>query len=255
MTGPGRRDWPGPPPAGVVVDLDDTIFPQAAYLRGAAAEVGRAAAAAGLDGDAVSRALRSELHAGSDRGRTIDRALDRCGIPRDEAARVLPALVAAFAEYRPASLPLFEDAAAALAALRTRYPLACLTDGSPGIQRAKLAATRVMDAVDVVVITDELGGRALRKPHPAGMLRVADTLKVPVEELVMIGDRPAKDVATAVAVRARSIRVRTGEYAEADDDPPATVSVPDLATAASLLCSLAKGPDVHRAVAYPRAAR
>ena len=49
---------PGPPPQAVVVDLDDTVFPQAAYLDGAARAVGRAGAAVGLDGPAVTRALR-----------------------------------------------------------------------------------------------------------------------------------------------------------------------------------------------------
>ena len=49
--------WHGPPPLAVVVDLDDTLYPQAAYLAGAAADVGAAAAAAGLDGDRVHAAL------------------------------------------------------------------------------------------------------------------------------------------------------------------------------------------------------
>lgn len=230
--------WPGPLPAGAVVDLDDTVYPQVAYLDGAAAAVGAAAAEAGLDGEAVTRALQAQLRAGSDRGGTIDRALAACGVGPDGAAAVLPGLVAAFLGFRPERLPLYQGAATALAALRARYPLACLTDGDPGVQRAKLAATGVELAVDAVVITDDLGGRAIRKPHPAGLLRAAELLGVPAPELVVIGDRPGKDVAVAAAVGARSIRVRTGEYADAADDPAATVSVPDLAAAAALLCSL-----------------
>lgn len=254
MSGRSFPGWTGPPPAGVVVDLDDTIYPQATYLRGAVSEVGRAAQAAGLDGEAVCRALRSEIHAGSDRNGTIDRALARCAVPPDQAAKITPVLVSAFVGYRPERLPLYEDAGAALAALRTRYPLACLTDGNPVIQRAKLAATGIVDAVDLVVITDELGGRALRKPHPAGLLRIADRFGVRAEDLVVIGDRPSKDIAAAMAVGARSIRVGTGEYAAAGDLPPATVSVPNLVTAASLLCSLVQGPEVRRAPA-PQSAR
>ncbi|MEV1286902.1 HAD family hydrolase [Micromonospora sp. NPDC049679] len=229
-------NWPGPLPAGVVVDLDDTAYPQAAYLRGAAAAVGRAAARAGLDGGALSRALRAELAAGSDRGGTIDRALAGCGVPPGRAAELLPALVAAFTAYRPRRLPTYPGVPAALAALRVRYPLACLTDGNPTIQRAKLAATGLADAFDAVVITDELGGRAARKPNPEGLRRVAELLGLPAQDLVVVGDRPGKDMAVAAAVGARSIRVRTGEHAHAPDDPPAMLVLSDLAAVVPLLC-------------------
>jgi len=195
---------PGPPPQAVVVDLDDTVFPQAAYLDGAARAVGRAGAAVGLDGPAVTRALRAQLRA-------------------------------AFIGYRPRRLPVFPRARTALTTLRARYPLACVTDGNPAIQRAKLAATGVADAFDTVVITDELGGRAARKPCPDGLRRAAELLGVPADLLVVIGDRPGKDMAAAAAVGARSIRVRTGEYADAPDEPPATATAPDLAAAAAIL--------------------
>jgi FMN phosphatase YigB (HAD superfamily) len=230
--------WPGPPPLGVVVDLDDTIYPQAAFLRGAAAEVGRAADAAGLDGGALTRALDVELRSGSDRGGTIDRALAAIGVPAERAAAALPGLVAAFLGHRPAQLELYPGARAVLVALGARYPVACLTDGAPAVQWAKLTATGVAEAVDAVVVTDELGGRAFRKPHPAGLLRAAELLGVPAESLVVVGDRPGKDVAVAAAVGARSIRVRTGEYADAPDEPAATLTVPDLAAAAEVLCAL-----------------
>ncbi|WP_229071076.1 HAD family hydrolase [Actinoplanes sp. DH11] len=227
--------WAGPAPAAVVIDLDDTLYPQAAYLYGAARAVGRAGAAAGLDPVRLGRAVRRQLVAGSDRGGTIDRALTAYGLPPAEAAALVPALVAAFTGYRPRRLPLFPGAAAALAALSAHYPVACLTDGNPVIQRAKLCATGLSEAFTAVVITDELGGRATRKPHPAGLREAASLLGTDPGALVMIGDRPGKDVAVAAALGARSIRVRTGEYAHVPDDPPATAVVPDLIAAAALL--------------------
>jgi putative hydrolase of the HAD superfamily len=233
----GGPTWPGPAPAAVVIDLDDTVYPQASYLYGAARAVGRAGAAAGLDPIRLSRAVRTELVAGSDRGGTIDRALSAYGVPADRVADLVPAMVAAFTGYRPMRLPLYPGAAEALRNLGARFPLACLTDGNPVIQRAKIAATGVGPAFDTVVITDELGGRATRKPHPASLRHAAGALGVPVADLVVIGDRPGKDMAIAVALGARSIRVCTGEYAESPDEPPATAAVPDLAAAAALLLS------------------
>ncbi|GGK03189.1 hypothetical protein GCM10010123_36420 [Pilimelia anulata] len=220
-------------PAAVVVDLDDTLYPQAAYLAGAADAVGRAAAGAGLPGPAVGRALRRELAAGSDRGGTIDRALAACGV--DPAPELVRELVAAFTAHAPATLPRYPGADAALAALRDRYPVACLTDGAPAIQRAKLAATGLAAAFDAVVLSDELGGRAARKPHPAGLVAAAAALGVPADRVVMIGDRPGKDVAVARAVGARAIRVRTGEYARAADEPAADATADSFTAAAALL--------------------
>lgn len=228
--------WPGPLPAGVVVDLDDTAYPQAAYLRGAARAVARAAGRAGLDAAGVRRALDAELAAASDRPGTIDRALAACGVPPERAAVLVPELVAAFVGYRPRRLPTYPGVPAALAALRARYPLACLTDGNPAVQRAKLAATGLATAFDAIVITDELGGRAARKPDPRGLRRAAELLGLPVGDLVVIGDRPAKDVAVALAVGARAIRVGTGEYADAPDEPAATLRVGALPDVVPLLC-------------------
>lgn len=216
------------PPRAVVVTLDDTLFPTSSYLYGASRAVGRAGAAAGLDPIRLSRAVRRALLT---RERPIDGALVAYGVGPD----LVPTLLAALSGYRPRRLPPFPGAPAALAAISARYPVACLTDGDPAVQRAKLAATGFAHAFTTVVITDELGGRTLRKPHPEGLRQAAEALGVPPHDLVVIGDRPSTDMAVASALGARSIRVRTGTHADAPDTPPATATVPDLPAAATLL--------------------
>jgi FMN phosphatase YigB (HAD superfamily) len=238
-------DWAGPPPLGVVVDLDDTLYPQADYLASAAAAVGVAAGHAGLDGAAVRAALRHELAVGSDAGGTIDRALLAVGVPAGELLALVPPLVAAFTRHTPPRLSLYPGAEEALRALVAAAPLACLTDGTPAIQAAKVAATGLAPLLPVVVVTDALGGRAVRKPHPQGLLAVAAQLGLPPERLLVIGDRPGKDVAVAAAVGARAIRVRQGEYATTPDEPRAwavTDTFPEAAELAlDLLGALARG--------------
>ncbi|WP_409331126.1 HAD family hydrolase [Trujillonella humicola] len=226
------------PPLGVVVDLDDTLYPQAAYLAGAAAAVGAAASVAGLDGDRVHAALVRELAAGSDAGGTIDRALLAAGVPAGELADLVPPLVAAFTSHSPASLPTYPGVPEALAALAAVAPLACLTDGNPVIQAAKLAATGLGPLLPVVLVTDTLGGRAARKPAPAGLLALAGRLGVPAERLLVIGDRPGKDVAVAAAVGASAIRIRQGEYAAAPDEPRAAAVVDSFPAATALALGL-----------------
>ena len=226
--------WVGPPPLGVVVDLDDTLYPQADYLASAAAAVGAAAQRAGLDGAAVHAALRHELAAGSDTGGTIDRALLAVGVPVEQLLAHVPALVAAFTGHTPARLAPYPGVEDALRRLAAAAPLACITDGNPAVQAAKVAATGLGPLLPVVVVTDALGGRAVRKPHPAGIRTVAARLGVPADRLLVIGDRPGKDVAVAAAVGARAIRIRQGEYATAPDDPRAWAVTDTFPAAADL---------------------
>lgn len=237
----GVPTWDGPPPLGVVVDLDDTLYPQAAYLAGAAAAVGAAAAASGLDGAAVAAALAAELAAGSDAGGTIDRALLAVGVPPARLPGLVPGLVAAFTCHAPRSLPTYPGAADALRALAAAGPLGCLTDGAPAIQAAKLAATGLGDLLPAVVVTDALGGRAARKPRPDGLHALAGRLGVPADRLLVIGDRPGKDVAVAAAVGARAVRVRQGEYAAAPDAPAAWAVTRTFPEAAELALAVLAG--------------
>jgi FMN phosphatase YigB (HAD superfamily) len=229
--------WDGPPPLGVVVDLDDTLYPQAEYLAGAAAAVGRAATGLGLDGDTVTAALTARLAAGSDTGGTIDGALLAVGAAEADLPLLVPPMVAAFTGHEPERLTPYPGVAAALRSLARAAPLGCLTDGNPAIQAAKLAAVGLPELSEVLV-TDVLGGRACRKPHPAGLTTLAGRMGVPVDRLLVIGDRPGKDVAVAAAVGARAIRIRQGEYADAPDVPRAWAVVGSFPEAADLALSV-----------------
>ena len=115
----------------------------------------------------VEAALAEVAAEGSDRGTIIDRALLLVGVAPERLRLVVPPLVEAFTTFAPDRLDCYPGVVTALARLRSRVPLACITDGTPAVQRAKLAALGLTDAFDVVVISDALGGRHLRKPHPA----------------------------------------------------------------------------------------
>jgi putative hydrolase of the HAD superfamily len=122
-------------------------------------------------------------------------------------------LVRAFAAHRPTRLSPFPGVADALRSLGSRVPVVCVTDGDPGIQHGKIDALGLRPLLAGVVVSDELGGRALRKPHPAPFRRALELVGQPAERVVHVGDRPGKDVAGAAAVGMRSVRVLTGEYA------------------------------------------
>jgi putative hydrolase of the HAD superfamily len=211
----------------VVFDLDDTLFEQRSWLDGAWRVV---ADAVPPQRDELLAALVEIAAEGSDRGRIIDRALERIGA-LDVA--VAP-LVDAFRRHAPLSLPLARGAIEGLRELRRVVPVGLVTDGDPVIQRAKLVALDVVDELDAIVISDELG-RDLRKPHPAAFVQAAAVLGVPVSACVYVGDRPSKDVAGARAAGyAGCVRVRTGEHA-AEADLSCIIAVDDLEAAFSWL--------------------
>jgi putative hydrolase of the HAD superfamily len=202
----------------VSVDLDDTLFPQEAWLSGAWAAVAQRASLLGLDGAALLPVLNRVCAEGSDRGGIIDRSLVAIGA---EPARYAAALVSAFRAHRPSRLLCYPNAARALRRLAAVLPVVCVTDGNPRLQQGKLAALGLTDLFRAVVVSDQLGGRSVRKPHPAPFLAALDVLGLPPGDVVHIGDRPTKDMAGAAGVGMRSVRVRTGEYAGAPDLPSA----------------------------------
>jgi putative hydrolase of the HAD superfamily len=226
----------------VLFDLDDTLYDQRAWLAGAWEAVAGAAAAFGVAPAELAAALAEIAAEGSDRGRIIDRALDRVGCP----GVPIEALVQAFRSHAPERLPAYPGVPAALARLRTRCPIGLVTDGDPGIQRAKLRAVGLCDAFDVVVFSDELG-RRYRKPHPAPFRAALAGLCVDPREALFVGDRPDKDVAGAAAAGMACIRVLTGEYARLPDTVAPLVRVPSVADAiGSIEACRAPPPDPGR---------
>lgn len=224
--------------AAVTVDLDDTLFPQSAWLEGAWEAVAAAGGTLGLDGAALHDRLLAIAAAGSDGGRIIDRALVAIGCSEVDLPALTPGLLAAFRAHAPKRLECYPGVVAALASLRAVVPVACITDGDPHIQRAKLRALGLAEAFDAVVFSDELG-RQFRKPHPAPFLRALDLLGVDPSEAVHVGDRPAKDVAGPESVGMRAVRVRTGEYADLADDAGGSAPWQAFDDAASAFSALA----------------
>jgi putative hydrolase of the HAD superfamily len=196
----------------VIFDLDDTLVPQVAWLEGAWWAVVSAATLLdpGVDPQALHSALVAEASGGSARGQIIDRAVAAVG-----CVAPIPPLVKAFQDHRAPRFDAYPGALAVLRLLHRAVPLAVITDGNPPAQRAKLEASTVARWLDAVVCSDELG-REHRKPDPVPFLRAIELLGAEPGETAFVGDRPTTDLVGAATVGLRTVRVRTGEYA---DDP------------------------------------
>jgi putative hydrolase of the HAD superfamily len=218
------------PVRGVLVDLDDTLYPQSEFLDAAWRAVADAGERLGVDRERLLHALRTIAAEGSGRGRIIDRALSTVGAPTDG----LDSLVGAFRAACPARLTPYPGVVEALAELGRHVPIAVVTDGEVAGQRGKLRALGLADAVDAVVISDAWG-REFRKPHRRPFVTALGQLGISAEHAVVIGDRPDKDVAGAAGLGMRAIRVRTGEYAATPDHPETWLTAPDFSAAVKLL--------------------
>lgn len=211
----------------VVFDLDDTLYPESAYVASGFRAVG----------DALSREhgvtgfgeLAASLAASGVRGNVFDEALRRLG-RGDDAGRLVPWCVTTYREHLPA-IELFPEAREALEELHGQVKLGVLTDGWLAAQRRKVEALGLAARVDAVVFSDSFG-REHWKPSPVPYRAVAEALGVAHDGCVYVADNPAKDFITARSLGWRTVQVsRPGQTHPAV--PPSEAHAAD-ATAAGL---------------------
>jgi carbamoyl-phosphate synthase large subunit len=207
---PRGLDTPLPPV--IVFDMDDTLYPEADFVRS-----GHRAVAERVWQDLrvdIEPELRRRFAAGQ-RGDLMSAALAALDVkaPKDYVDRVL---VPVYREHVPAIRPYVETVPT-LTELRSRgHRLALLSDGWAEVQRRKLAALGLARLFDEIVITDELG-RDAWKPSPLGFERILATMSVEGDSTMYVSDNPHKDFAGPHRLGMRTVRiVRPGtEHGEA----------------------------------------
>lgn len=204
----------------VIFDLDDTLYPEAAFVSQAFVRSAAVlAAAAGVPADTARREF-VRLHRES-RERVFDRAAGSLGFPVD----LVPVLVSAYWDCEP-ELELFPGVEAVLQRLRQIYALGCVTDGRQDVQRRKLRALGLPPLVDAVIVNDAFG-RDAWKPSPFGIQRCLAELGVDPRQAIFVGDNPFRDMPAAANAGVRAIRVRSGYFATAEG-APGVQEIPDI---------------------------
>jgi putative hydrolase of the HAD superfamily len=203
----------------VVLDLDDTLYPEAAYVRsGFRAVAAWAQETLGVSAAEAEAELVALFEAGV-RGDTFDRWLAARGLGNGLA---VGDLVAAYRAHAP-EIAAFPEVGGLLQRLRAKgSAVGLLSDGDPAVQGRKLDALGLRDAFDAVVITGGLAPGA-GKPDPRGYQEVLRQLgDAPSGQAVYVSDNPVKDFIGARRVGLRSIRVRRpgGIYAALEPATP-----------------------------------
>lgn len=108
----------------------------------------------------------------------------------------------------------YDDAIPALEKLRGKYRLGLLTNGTPKVQRHKASVAGLLDYFDEVLVSGDV---ELRKPDARLFELLLERLDANADSAVLVGDRPATDIAGANAAGIRSIQIRRPDNNHAMD--------------------------------------
>jgi len=191
----------------VLFDLDDTLYPECAYVEsGFRAVSEHLAARFRLDADVACASLLQILKE-EGRGQVFNRFLRSHGIA-DES--VVPDLVSIYRSHRP-GISLFPGVVSCLESLKQRrIRLGVVTDGLLVMQQNKVDALGLAQLVDSVVFTDSFG-KPYWKPHKLPFQAALDALSMQPRETVFIGNDPAKDFPAPLALGMAAIHVCSHE--------------------------------------------
>lgn len=209
--------------AGVVFDMDDTLYLERDYVKSGFHAVARHVSSV-VSEQAFFQAMWSMFEAGV-RGDTFNRALEQ--FPDVAEKYDIGQLVEVYRVHRP-DIAIIPEIAKLLVRLRDAgMKLGVLSDGPLVSQQAKADALGVSALVDEVMLTDALG-RASWKPSPAGFQKLAESLRVSHDSLVYVGDNPEKDFIAPNALGWQTIRLRMEGQLRCDQEPVDAQASPGL---------------------------
>lgn len=176
----------------VVFDLDDTLYSEKEYVKS-----GYKAVAAYLGDKKFADKLWEYFES---KKPAIDELLSEIG-RIDEKERCLEV----YREHSP-TIELYNGVAEIIKGLKSNgIKVGIITDGRVSGQKKKIEALGLDELVDDIIITDELGGIQFRKPCDIAFRIIQNRWRIPYEQIIYIGDNPAKDFTAPKKLGMRSI--------------------------------------------------
>lgn len=199
----------------IVFDLDDTLYPEAAYARSGFEEVG--AWLVRKQGVRQFAENAWEVFTSGQREHVLERALLQLGVAVD--TETLQTMERLYNEHLP-RIALHEDAKWALEQFRPTHRLALIADGPLLAARQKVHALGIERAFQALVYSD-LYGKDHWKPSPTPYIRVLELVDCRQRDCIFIGDNPATDFATARKLGWYTVQVRRADALSYDVLPDA----------------------------------
>lgn len=172
----------------LIFDLDDTLYPERAYvLSGFRAVASWASATLGIPQEQGYADLATYFNQGV-RGDTFNRWLKCYNAYSPET---VTALVKVYRSHQPAISP-FPAIVPLLDSLSGHFQLGLVSDGYLEVQQEKLNALGLAPYFDAIVFSDEFG-REYWKPNTRPFQVISERLNVSPTRAAYIGDNPTKD--------------------------------------------------------------
>lgn len=177
---------------GVVFDLDDTLYSEKQYVRS-----GYKAIALFLGDVEVEQRLWNYFINGE---KAIDELLKEMNLKKrkDECLEIYRGHMPKISLY-----PGVEELILELK--RKGIKVGIITDGRVQGQKNKIKALGLEGLMDDIIITDELGGEAFRKPNDISFRIMQNRWKIPFEQMAYVGDNPSKDFQAPTQLGMRGI--------------------------------------------------
>lgn len=165
---------------GVIFDLDDTLYSEKLYIRSGYNKIAKY-----LVDDTAADKMWEYFEGGKP---AIDSYLKDIGMEEKKAE-----CLSIYRNQMP-DIKLYDGVLTMIDNLKKHgIKVGIITDGRPEGQRNKLIALGLDQLVDDIIITDELGGEQFRKPNDISFRIIQNRWRIPFENIVYVGDNPAKD--------------------------------------------------------------
>jgi putative hydrolase of the HAD superfamily len=200
--------------AGIVFDLDDTLYLERDYIAsGFRAVVSSLRGRYQIEEEELYDFLWENFLTGV-RTDGFDRLLNQYPL----ADATVAELVEMYRSHTPV-LKLDDSVRKTLESLRVRgYRLGIITDGRLEGQIKKVAALGVQELVDEIIYTDRFGIE-FWKPHSRAFELIASTLDIPHENLAYVADNPLKDFVAPNRLGWQTIRLRDPNQLRSEIEP------------------------------------
>ena len=206
----------------VVFDLDDTLYDCAGQCVGPAhREAARAMVEAGAHAT-VEEVLEARLALAGLHVLDLDDAV-AATFRSTSPVRVAEAGRSAFYERDPGALVPHPFSAEVVRRVRAACPAVLLSLGHPPAQRKKIESLGLAHAFDEILIED-LFNRGGKEEALRGLLARTG---LPAGSVLVVGDRVDAEIAVALRLGMRALRVRGGEFA-ARPTPPGVPEIADV---------------------------
>ena len=189
----------------ILFDLDDTLYSENEFALGGYRAVARAVAANGeCEYEEAFGCMRNAFLALS-RKDVFPCLMERF----PHLSMTLDDMVRVYREHVP-EISLFTGYRTLLEELGKKYRLGIITDGLPAVQRGKVRALGIEGLFEKIIYSWDYG-KDRQKPHLYPFTLMLDTLGVPPQSALFIGDNPEKDGVGARGAGMFYIRVAGGQ--------------------------------------------